>query len=280
MKQNFPASLAATLRYEGGYSNHPSDPGGPTMKGVTQRVYDAWRKKHGLAPRGVRQLAQDELEAIYRRDYWDRCKCDDLPGGVDLAVFDFAVNSGPVRAIKYLQNVVGVGQDGIVGPRTIAAAEAMPDCAVKLCDARLAFMKRLGTWSVFGKGWGDRMADVRKKCAAMAKVKAPPTAKAAPYVEEKTVFDEIGDFIDWTRHPEEAARQVPTPSAHRDDALHVYLVPAIIAFIGALASADWNTAFDNPQASILVILTGAVAAAYQAAAPWYLKMIWKGPVSA
>lgn len=91
---------------------------------------------------------------------------------------------------------------------------------------------------------------------------------------EKSVFDEIGNFIDWTRNPEEAPQQAP-PIAHRDDALHVYLVPAIIAFIGALASADWNTAFDNPQASILVILTGAAAAAYQAAAPWYLKAIWR-----
>jgi lysozyme family protein len=271
VRQNFTSSLAVTLKYEGGFSNHPQDPGGATMKGVTQRVYDAWRRKHGLQPRSVRQLGQDELEAIYRRDYWDRCRCDDLPSGVDLAVFDFAVNSGPVRAIKTLQAVIGVAADGVVGPRTLAASKRA-GTGEAVCAARLAFVRRLRTFPTFGKGWTSRINDITKKVRALA--------KAQPHVEEKTIFDEVLDTIDWTRNPEEAARQVPPPSTHRDDALHVYLVPAIIAFIGALASADWNTAFDNPQASILVILTGAAAAAYQAAAPWYLKMIWKGPVSA
>ena len=99
MRQNFRTSLTATLKYEGQYSRHPKDPGGATMRGVTQATYDAWRKRHGHMPQDVRKITTAELEAIYKRDYWDRCKCDDLPSGVDLAVFDCAVNSGPVRAI-------------------------------------------------------------------------------------------------------------------------------------------------------------------------------------
>lgn len=279
MKSNYDASLAATLKYEGGYSNHPRDPGGATMRGVTQRVYDAWRRKNGLAPRPVRQLAQSELEAIYRRDYWDRCRCDDLPSGVDLAVFDFAVNSGPARAIKYLQGVVGVTQDGVIGPHTIAAAEAMPDCGVKLCDARLAFMKRLGTWSTFGRGWSDRMTDVRKKVAAMAKVKAP-AAKAAPQ-KDKSILDDIADVIDWTRHPDDMPAPTPRPQAAELAGLRVYLIPAITAAIGVLANADWNDIFsDQPSVSITMIGISAAAAAWKAAAPWWAQLVWKGPTVA
>ena len=277
MKENYKSALAAVLKYEGGYTNHPADPGGPTNKGVTQRVYDAWRKKHGLGAQSVRSISQEEVEAIYRRDYWDAVHGDDLPSGLDGAVFDYAVNSGPSRAIKALQRVLGVPADGIVGPQTINAAIANPKACGALCDERLGFMKRLKTWPVFGRGWGDRVSGVKRKALALAE-KAPVVAgKAIIHEQEKSIFDGILDTIDWTRDSKENTQQAPPPSQYHD-ALHTYLVPAIVAFLGALSSQDWNDALSsNPSVSITVIFIGAASAAYKAAAPWWAQMIWKGP---
>lgn len=167
MKENYDFCLKQVLKYEGGYSNHPADPGGATMKGVTQAVYDAWRAKNNLSQQSVRNISDGELQAIYRRDYWDKVRGDDLPAGVDLAVFDFAVNSGVSRASKYLQAIVGVEQDGVIGPKTIQATRAY--VANAITSKRLSFMQGLGTWKVFGRGWSDRIADVRKQIGVLVK---------------------------------------------------------------------------------------------------------------
>ena len=79
---NFERCLAITLKWEGGYSNHPDDPGGPTMRGIIQREYDAWREKHGRRLRAVRQIEEEELLAIYRTEYWDAMGCENLPSGI------------------------------------------------------------------------------------------------------------------------------------------------------------------------------------------------------
>lgn len=170
MRDNYAASLAAVLVHEGGYVNHPRDPGGATNKGVTQRVYDDWRERKGLPRRSVRELQQSELEAIYRRQYWDIVKGDELPSGVDYCVFDFAVNSGVNRAARYLQRAVGAAEDGQIGPVTLKAVAAMePDCLVdNICNARMTFLKGLTTFDVFGRGWSRRVEDVRAKAKAMA----------------------------------------------------------------------------------------------------------------
>lgn len=173
MRENYRSSLQAVLKYEGGYSNHPADPGGPTMKGVTQRVYDAWRKRQGLTPQSVKNISQSELEALYKRDYWDVIRGDDLPAGIDLATFDYAVNSGTNRAVKHLQATLSLMQTGIMNAEVISAANKNPKAWAALCDRRLAFLKSLGTWSTFGRGWGDRVADVRRKAAALAATNAP-----------------------------------------------------------------------------------------------------------
>lgn len=166
----FPAILAKVLVHEGGFVNHPKDPGGATMKGVTQAVYDAWRGKQGLPKQSVRHVADDELVAIYRRDYWDAVRGSDLPAGVNYAVFDFAVNSGIDRASRFLQRIAGAAQDGRIGPATLAAVKAMSAVAVidRLCDDRLAFVRGLNTWPTFGKGWQRRIDEVRKMAKAMA----------------------------------------------------------------------------------------------------------------
>src|SRR5690349_1648581 len=106
MRANFDASLAAVLHHEGGYVNHPRDPGGATNKGVTQKTYDNWRVDHGLPPQSVRLITPAEVMAVYKRRYWDAVKGDSLPAGLDYCLFDLAVNSGPVRAITFLQEAL------------------------------------------------------------------------------------------------------------------------------------------------------------------------------
>lgn len=190
---SFGAALARVLRHEGGYSNHPADPGGPTNKGVIQRVYDAYRHGRGLPVRSVKLLEDAEIRDIYHRQYWDAVRGDDLPPGIDYAVFDAGVNSGPAQAAKWLQRALGVADDGQIGAVTVAAALAAPDRAAVvdgLCDRRLAMLKGLKTWPVFGRGWAARVADVRRDARAIARGEpaagraaiawADGTAKASP----------------------------------------------------------------------------------------------------
>jgi lysozyme family protein len=172
MQSNYPLALRLVLQHEGGYVNHPADPGGATMKGVTQRVYDAFRQRRGEPLRPVRQIGADEVAEIYRVQYADKVAFASLPSGVDYAVFDGAVNSGPAQSIKWLQRALGMRSvDGVIGNATLAAAEAHPDPATlvdEICDLRLAFMKSLKTWKTFGKGWASRVSRVRRQARAMA----------------------------------------------------------------------------------------------------------------
>jgi lysozyme family protein len=155
-------ALALVLAHEGNFVDHPADPGGPTNKGVTQRVYDAYRKLKGSPIRSVKLITPIETEEIYRVQYWRMVKGDDLPAGLDYAVFDFAVNSGISRAIKYLQMLVGVWADGALGVESMtavyAAAKANEEALIiKYCANRLAFLKSLSTFPTFGKGWTRRV---------------------------------------------------------------------------------------------------------------------------
>ena len=166
---NFPAALKQILRFEGGYVNDPRDSGGATNHGVTQAVYDAWRKARKQAVQSVKLISDTEVAAIYKRDYWDAVRADDLAPGVDLATFDYAVNSGVGRASKALQAAAGVPQDGVIGPQTIAAANKNPAATVlNLCNSRLAFLKGLKTWPVFGKGWASRVGNLKTIATVMA----------------------------------------------------------------------------------------------------------------
>jgi lysozyme family protein len=163
MKDNFEQCFALLLKHEGGYVNNPKDPGGRTNLGVTQRVYEAY-VGHPVDEATMRALTPDVVAPIYKRDYWDACRCDDLPDGVDYAVFDLAVNSGTRRAAKMLQKAAGVTDDGSIGPATLkAVAECNArDLAADICEARLAFLQALPIWSTFGNGWGRRVAEVEQ----------------------------------------------------------------------------------------------------------------------
>jgi len=168
MNTNFDKCLSLVLVHEGGYVNHPRDPGGATNRGVTQAVYDAYRKTRGRGQQSVKFITDDEVKAIYRFQYWDRVQGDLLPAGLDYAVFDFAVNSGVGRASKYLQAVVGTPQDGVIGARTLAAIQSPKSAINALCDRRMSFLRNLRTFLTFGKGWTRRVTDVRKHALEMA----------------------------------------------------------------------------------------------------------------
>ncbi len=175
-RPNFAACLAVVLDHEGGYSDHPSDPGGATMRGITRRVLADWR---GISPwwdlpkQEVKALGLDEAREIYRARYWDAVRGDELPAGLDLAVFDFGVNSGPARAVGYLQAALGVTRDGVFGPVTLGAVQKataeqrIPDLIRTISRRRLIFLRSLSIFAVFGAGWTRRVADTETRALAM-----------------------------------------------------------------------------------------------------------------
>jgi lysozyme family protein len=168
MLSNFPSSLALILKSEGGFVNHPRDPGGMTNLGVTRNVWKEWVNRD-VDEAEMRSLTPELVTPLYKARYWDACKCDDLPRGVDYAVFDAAVNMGPGRAAKLLQAALGVTADGSIGRATIAAATAADP--VELLKAfslgKEAFYQSLPTFATFGKGWLNRVAHVQDAAEQM-----------------------------------------------------------------------------------------------------------------
>ena len=155
--ENFTLCLNMLLKHEGGFVNHPSDPGGMTNLGVTKAVYDAYTG-HNATEDEMRALTPVDVYPIYRKNYWDRGRCDDLPSGVDWSVFDWGVNSGMGRSAKALQRIVGVTADGGIGPMTIKAVHNMKpkDIITKMHSTRQNFYEGLTTFKTFGKGWTRR----------------------------------------------------------------------------------------------------------------------------
>lgn len=175
----FEQCLAITLRHEGGWSDHPADPGGATMKGITIGVYRQW-KGRAVSKDDLRAISDDEVRTIYRRNYWDKVRGDDLPPGVDLVAFDGAVNSGPATSARWLQAALGVTADGKIGPITLAEARGVndrPGAITRATNNRMAALQRMRGWPTFGRGWTNRVADVRRSALAMAgsPVLAPAT---------------------------------------------------------------------------------------------------------
>jgi lysozyme family protein len=161
MRHNWDEALLHILKYEGGYVNHPSDPGGMTNLGVTKRVWEEWTGKPATEA-DMRALTPEMVGPLYKTRYWDAVRGDDLPSGVDLCVFDAAVNAGVGRASKFLQQAVGVTADGQIGPKTLAAITAKPADEVidEFCALREAHYKSLSTFDTFGKGWMRRLGSV------------------------------------------------------------------------------------------------------------------------
>lgn len=198
MRANFPAALDAVLRHEGGFVDHPDDPGGATNKGITIGTL----KRIGIDVDGdgdsdladLKALRRSDVERVYRLFYWDAVKADLLPSGVDYAVFDFAVNSGVSRAAKALQRILGVEQDSNIGPKTLAALAGTDAAALvtSLCDGRMQFLKAIKGWRTFGRGWTARVDDVRAMALRLAK--APPVAPVAPPPAPSVAHDTGGGW--------------------------------------------------------------------------------------
>jgi lysozyme family protein len=169
MKQNWDEALKHILKYEGGYVNHKDDPGGRTNLGVTQRVWEEWTGKPATEE-DMRGLTVAMVSPLYKKRYWDAVRGDDLPSGVDLCVFDCAVNAGVGRASKFLQQAVGVTADGQIGPMTVAATTAKPaeEVIEAFCNLREAHYKSLSTFATFGKGWMNRLGAVEAESKHMA----------------------------------------------------------------------------------------------------------------
>jgi lysozyme family protein len=182
MKANFARCLEIVLGYEGGFSNNPDDPGGATMRGVTQGTYDSHRIGQGLSPQPVELISESELQAIYRTGYWDRVCGDALPAGADLAIFDFAVNSGPTRAVKMVQEIVGADPDGKFGPETLACVKRIDPIGLvsELCLERLEFLQGLSHWPTFKNGWQKRVRGIEASALAMIDAPAAPIPSPKP----------------------------------------------------------------------------------------------------
>ncbi|MBQ3311675.1 glycoside hydrolase family 108 protein [bacterium] len=156
----FDTAFKLLLKNEGGYVNDPRDAGGETKYGISKRAYPKLN---------IRDLTIEEAKEIYKRDYWDRCKCDFLPDALSVAVFDYAVNSGVIKAVKGLQKCLGIKQDGKIGNQTLCAVNGWP--RKKLVDEymqqRINFLMSLKGWQIYGNGWGKRVERVKKECEGL-----------------------------------------------------------------------------------------------------------------
>lgn len=169
-QQRFDRCLTEVLRHEGGYVDHPADPGGATNMGITLATLRDWRKRP-VSKAEVRALTRAEAADIYRARYWDAVRADDLPAGVDLMVFDLAVNSGVKRAALFLQEALGVAADGVIGPVTLAALRAVRPVEVieRMAARRERYYRGLRTFPTFGKGWLVRLDSVHARALEWAR---------------------------------------------------------------------------------------------------------------
>ena len=168
MKSNFDKCLAMLLEHEGGYVNNVNDRGGMTNLGVTRRVYEDWMDRP-VTEQEMRDLTPDDVAPIYKKNYWDRVKGDQLPSGVDWCAFDWAVNSGSGRPAKAIQRAVGATQDGAIGNQTLGlVAEKDPKFIIDyVYTVRQAFYEGLDDYKHFGRGWSRRNTETLHQAMEM-----------------------------------------------------------------------------------------------------------------
>lgn len=173
MADNFSRSLKIVLAHEGGYVNHPSDPGGITNLGITKKVMESWVGR-SVTEQEMRSLTVEQVRPIYLERYWNRLGCDLLPAGLDLVVFDFGVNAGTRRSARMLQNIVGATADGDIGDVTrslleqYATTNGVSSVIRQFSQDRRDYYRSLGTFPVFGRGWLRRTDEVEAKALSWA----------------------------------------------------------------------------------------------------------------
>jgi lysozyme family protein len=176
MNLNWDKSFDMVVAHEGGFTNDQRDKGnhlpdgreGCTMWGCTQAVWEKY-VGHEVTQDDMKALKKEDVKPVYKRDYWDAVRGDDLPTGVDYAVFDFAINAGPAAARKMIQRALGVNPDGAIGPATMKAIQDADgkELMQKFSDAKTSFYKSLDNFPVYGKGWLKRVADVQTSASTM-----------------------------------------------------------------------------------------------------------------
>ena len=168
MQSDWQKSFELMLKSEGGYVNNPADPGGMTNLGVTKATWENWVGRESDEAE-MRALTPEKVEPLYKKKYWDAVRGDELPAGISYLAFDFAVNAGAGRSIKTLQTAVGVTPDGGFGPMTMAAVQAVDPVELieRFSQAKEDFYRSLNTFATFGKGWLNRVADVKQKASSM-----------------------------------------------------------------------------------------------------------------
>lgn len=260
MLDRFKACLAEILDIEGRYSNDPHDRGGPTCRGVTQATYDAFRQAKGAPPRDVRMIDAEELTELYLRNYWLPSHAPELPAGLDLAAFDFAVNSGPTRAIKVLQQALDVPADGHYGVVTEAAIKRalLPRVIQAYLEARRAYLRGLPTFWKFGNGWMNRCARIEAS--------ALDAAGAHEWAADARV-DVAPPPEDLDERSAEQGRAVP------EDAR-----PPVMAEIGAASSGAGSVAYVAPNVISRSFVGGRFSVVAFAAALAAEPMFWAGLV--
>ena len=221
---SFDTALARVLAHEGGYTNHPSDPGGPTNFGITIADYRKYVKADATAA-DMRIMPIVDAKKIYRQRYWQAMRCDELPAGIDYAIFDYGVNSGTTRVGKVLRRLLRLSATSAgIDERVIAAARSADRdrLIVAICDERLAFLQGLKTWPVFGAGWSRRVAEVRAAALAMAKAE-----RAGPLAANKGKITAAGAVI------------AAGAAAHQAGAANAGVIFLAIAAIVLAAAASW-----------------------------------------
>ena len=168
MHKNFQKCLEMLLHHEGGFVNHPQDPGGMTNLGVTKAVYDKWIGRESTKTE-MMDLKPDDVAPIYKKNYWDKVRGDDLPSGVDWCAFDWAVNSGSGRPAKAIQRAVGATADGAIGPMTLQAVMNKDAKAIveSVYTQRQSFYESLKTFETFGRGWTRRNKETLEQALRM-----------------------------------------------------------------------------------------------------------------
>lgn len=182
VNRRFAECVAFVLQHEGGFVDNSADPGGATNRGITLRTLREWRGDDTLTADDVRNMTEAEAREIYLARYWNPIRGDDLPPGVDLAVFDWAVLGGVSRAARDLQTVLGVTVDGAIGRQTLdVLRRADPANVVRdVCARRLAYLRGRPHWKTFGRGWERRVWEV--EAAALERVSRPAmTAREAQH---------------------------------------------------------------------------------------------------
>ena len=168
MQANYNKCLETILHHEGGYVNHPKDPGGETNLGVTKRVYEEFG-----GTKDMKDLTVEDVAPIYKKGYWDKMKGDELPNGLDLCVFDFGVNAGPGRSAKYLQTMIGTVADGGIGPNTLKAVAnyveevGLEQAIENFQGERQTYYENLSTFATFGRGWTRRVDETTELAISM-----------------------------------------------------------------------------------------------------------------